>query len=150
MDDLIEPDFLLHVLRNPHGHSEGLMRRVRRQAADQLEQQQATITELKSDYRILNHMYAPQQATITELKEEIKELKDTCVKFNECCTIYKTRIEKLEAALNKYSEDDVLLTDKVRIEKLEAILANIRALCSQENHDGYPWDEIYKMTKGEG
>jgi len=70
MDELFKPDFLLHVLRNPYGHSEGLVRRVRRQAADQLEQQQA-------------------------------------------------------------------------------ILANIRALCAQENHDGYPWDEIYKLTNGE-
>jgi outer membrane murein-binding lipoprotein Lpp len=37
---------------------------------------------------------------------------------------------------------------QAKVAELETIIANIRALCSQENHDGYPWDEIYKMTKG--
>ena len=70
----------------------------------------------------------------------IQERNELLTKVHELLTEVKSTTD----AYSKYIEDT-----NYRILELEAVLANIRALCAQENHDGYPWDEIYKLTNEE-
>ena len=54
----LEPDFLLHVLRNPYGQTKGLQRRARLQAANRIEELEQRLKAVKRmDYSYIKSVY---------------------------------------------------------------------------------------------
>jgi hypothetical protein len=84
----IEQDFLLHVLRNPQGHSAGLVRRVRLRAADYIEEQEKELKAVREEIDFQNECNDELQTLVATLTEALKYLSDDGW-FNEESTSWK-------------------------------------------------------------